>query len=240
VDKPDFMVDLGDTFVSDKLSSPTYPKVLDRILLLRSYYNITGHSVPLYLTLGNHEGEWGSRLTSSADNLPVWNTLIRKLYYPNPLADSFYTGGGSTEKYMGLRQSYYAWEWGSALFVVLDPYWSTPQAPEQSGSWSPTLGRKQYDWLKQTLEDCKAAFKFVFCHNLVGGWNKNDTGQMRGGVEAAKYLEWGGYNLDDTWGFDKARSGWAMPIHQLLVQNNVTIFFHGHACARVHRYVRRP
>jgi hypothetical protein len=227
-DRPDFMVDLGDTFMSDKLSSPTYPKVLDRVLLLRSFYDIACHSVPLFLTLGNHEGEWGSRLTSSADNMPVWDTVIRKLYFPNPLADDFYAGGGTVEKYVGLRQSYYAWEWGNALFIVLDPYWNTPQTPEQSGNWSLTLGRKQYDWLKQTLENSKATFKFVFCHNLVGGWNKNGTGPMRGGVEAARYLEWGGYNLDDTWGFDKARPGWEMPIHQLLVANHVTIFFHGH------------
>lgn len=68
----------------------------------------------------------------------------------------------------------------------------------------------------------------MFCHNLVGGWNKNGTGPMRGGVEAARYLEWGGYNPDDTWGFDKARPGWATPIHRLLVENDVTIFFHGH------------
>ncbi len=227
-EKPDFMVDLGDTFMSDKLSSPTYQRVMDRALLLRSYYSLACHSVPLFLTLGNHEGEWGSRITSSADNLPVWDTLIRKLYYPNPLPDGFFAGNSDVGKYVGLRQNYYAWEWGSALFVVLDPYWNSPQSPELSGSWSLTLGRTQYEWLKQVLENSKATFKFVFCHNLVGGWNKNGTGQMRGGVEAAKYLEWGGYNLDDTWGFDKARPGWAMPIHQLLVKNNVTIFFHGH------------
>jgi uncharacterized protein (TIGR03437 family) len=60
-------------------------------------------------------------------------------------------------------------------------------------------------------------------------------GKMRGGIEVAKYLEWGGYNLDDTWGFEQARPGWAMPIHQLLVANNVTAFFHGHD----HIYVRQ-
>ena len=53
-------------------------------------------------------------------------------------------------------------------------------------------------------------------------------GAMRGGIEAAKYLEWGGYNLDNTYGFDTARPGWGKPIHQLLVENKATIFFHGH------------
>jgi hypothetical protein len=35
-------------------------------------------------------------------------------------------------------------------------------------------------------------------------------------------------NPDGTWGFDKHRPGWEAPIHQLLVANNVTAFFHGH------------
>ena len=60
-------------------------------------------------------------------------------------------------------------------------------------------------------------------------------GLMRGGIETVKYLEMGGYNLDGTWGFDKARPGWAMPIHQLLVANNATIYFHGHD----HLYVKQ-
>jgi hypothetical protein len=227
-EKPDFLIDLGDTFMSEKLARPNYQAVADRALLLRSYFDLIGHSVPLYLVIGNHEGEWGSRLTGTADNLPIWDTLIRKLYYPNPFPDGFYTGGGTEEKFIGQRESYYSWEWGDALFVVLDPYWYTPQSPELSGDWALTLGREQYGWLKATLENSRAIFKFVFCHNLVGGRNKNGTGPMRGGVEAARYLEWGGYNLDDTWGFDKARPGWAMPIHELLAANNVTVFFHGH------------
>jgi hypothetical protein len=90
-------------------------------------------------------------------------------------------------------QAYYAWEWGDALFVVLDPYWNQPVAPELSGDWSLTLGREEYDWLKRTLENSTSTYKFVFAHNLVGGLNLD--GAMRGGVEVAKYLEWGGYNL---------------------------------------------
>jgi hypothetical protein len=109
---------------------------------------------------------------------------------------------------------------------MLDPYWNVPKPPEQAGDWFLTLGRDQYDWLKKTLETSKAKYKFVFAHNLIGG--KDMDGIMRGGIEVAKYLEWGGYNLDDTWGFDKARPGWPMPIHQLLVANHVTAFFHGH------------
>jgi hypothetical protein len=224
---PDFLIDLGDTFMSDKLGAGvTYDQVLQRHLLLRSYYDLACHSMPLFLLLGNHEGEWGSRLDGTGNNLPVWATKIRKQYYPNPMPDEFYGGNPREDAFVGMRQNYYSWEWGDALFVVLDPYWNVPQSPEQRGDWSLTLGREQYDWLKQVLEKSKAAYKFVFAHNLVGGSDRG--GKMRGGVEAAKYLEWGGYNLDDTWGFDLARPGWDLPIHQLLLRNNVTAFFHGH------------
>jgi hypothetical protein len=51
---------------------------------------------------------------------------------------------------------------------------------------------------------------------------------MRGGVESARFYEWGGQNADGTWGFDTNRPGWGEPIQQLLVDNNVTILFHGH------------
>ena len=37
----------------------------------------------------------------------------------------------------------------------------------------------------------------------------------------------GGLNEDGTWGFENKRWKWEMPVHQLLVENNVDIFFHG-------------
>ena len=93
------------------------------------------------------------------------------------------------------------------------------------------------DWQEvvspESLETSDKKYKFIFSHNLIGGVNMK--GQMRGGIETLKYLEMGGYNLDGTWGFDKARPGWAMPIHPLLVANNATIYFHGHD----HLYVKQ-
>ena len=75
-----------------------------------------------------------------------------------------------------------------------------------------------------TLAASTAKYKFVFVHNLVGGLD----GQMRGGIEAAPFFEWGGKNPDGTNGFAQKRPGWALPIHALLVQNRVTAVFHGH------------
>lgn len=224
MDNPDFHIDLGDTFMSEKLPAPIdYNAVVQGHLQQRSYFGLLCHSVPLFLVLGNHEGELGWKLNGTPDNVAVWTTNVRKLYYLNPVPDSFYSGNSITETYVGLRENYYAWEWGDALFIVLDPFWYTAPKPN-TDSWGWTLGHQQYDWFKQVLQNSHAKFKFVFCHHLVGGY----TSAARGGVEYAPYYEWGGKNHDDSWGFDTRRSGWGKPIHQLMVDNHVTIFFHGH------------
>ncbi len=225
-DKPDFLIDVGDNSFVEKLKPATKEGVEDRFQLIRPYYDLLTHSAALFMSVGNHEGEWGKHLNGTPNNVAVWNTLARKRYVPNPEPNSFYTGSAKQEPFVGLRQANFAWQWGDAQFIILDPYWYQPVAPELSGDWFLTLGREQYDWLKKTLETSKAKYKFVFAHNLIGGANMN--GLMRGGISAVKNLEWGGYNLDGTWGFDKARPGWGKPIHQLLIDNKATIFFHGH------------
>jgi len=88
---------------------------------------------------------------------------------------------------VGLRENYYAWTWGDALFVVLDPYINTLNKPEKEGDgWNFTLGRDQYDWFRRTLENSDSKFKFVFAHQIVGG----DT-EGRGGTEWVDYYEMG-------------------------------------------------
>jgi len=223
-DKPDFLIDLGDTFFGDTASD--YVQCLEYHIEQRPYFGIVCHSAPLFLAIGNHEGERGWLLNGTPDNRAVWATNARKLYYPNPIPNGFYTGNTSIENFVGLREDYYAWEWGDSLFVVLCPYWYTVTSPAQSqDGWNWTIGDNQYDWLKQTLEGSDAKFKFVFSHHMTAGVNR----YSRGGVEGATYYEWGGYNEDGTtWGFDNKRPGWEMPIHELMVENGVDIFFHGH------------
>jgi hypothetical protein len=218
---PEFLIDLGDTFMSEKQTPPlTQAIITDRHLLLRSYFDRICHSIPLFLVLGNHEGELGWRNDGSVTCLPVLAANTRTLYYSNPLPDSFYSGNTIIEPIVGLRQNYYAWEWGDALFVVLDPFW---YSTIKSG-WGFSLGKVQYDWFKDVVSGSSAKFKFVFSHNLVGG-NGDD---MRSGAEYADLYEMGGYNLDGTWGFDANRPGWGKPIHSIMKENNVKVFFHGH------------
>jgi len=149
---------------------------------------------------------------------------MRKQYFPNPVPDDFYTGNATPHPEAGLLQDYYAWSWGDALFIVLDPFWFTPSSRSSSDNWNWTLGQEQYHWLRQTLENSPARFRFVFIHNLVGGADA----QGRGGAEAAPFWEWGGRSADGSDGFAQNRPGWPAPIHQLLVENKVDIVFHGH------------
>ena len=217
---PDFLIDLGDIFMSEKLQVKNQANITARHLLYRPYFGATCHSVPLFLVIGNHEGENGWSIDGTATSLPVLTANTRKVFYPNPVPDGFYSGDSIPEPYVGLRGNYYAWEWGDALFIVLDPYWYTITKP----GWGWTLGEEQYSWFRQVITNSTAKFKFVFCHQLVGG-NGTDG---RGGSEFASYFEQGGRNSDSTWGFDANRPGWQKTIHELMVENHANIFFHGH------------
>jgi phosphodiesterase/alkaline phosphatase D-like protein len=226
-DNPDFTVDLGDFLMTDKLKNSSnvvpHDTIPYRCQLLRSYYETSGHSVPLFIALGNHEGEAGWYNNGTANNIAVWDSQERKKYFNNPFPNTFYTGDTTHNNYIGQRENYYAWQWGDALFIVLDPYWYTNPKPTATTGWRWTLGKTQYDWLKTTLENSTATYKFVFSHQIIGG-----DPDGRGGVEFADLYEWGGNNLDGTPGFATNRPGWYKPIKDLLTEHRVSIFFHGH------------
>ena len=221
-DSTDFHIDLGDTFMTDKYRQD-YKAAFNQYIAQRYYFGLL--HVPLFLVLGNHDGEAGQRLNGRDDNMTVWSNQNRKNYFPNPEPDGFYSGNNQPENYSGLPQDYYSWMWGNALFVVLDPFWFTPRSGNDN-LWDRTLGKIQYEWLKTTLANSKSTFKFVFIHNLVGGVDKKGKG--RGGAEVAHLYEWGGKNLDGTDGFKTHRSDWEMPIHELLKKYHVNVVFHGH------------
>ncbi|HZU87214.1 MAG TPA: metallophosphoesterase [Anaerolineaceae bacterium] len=227
-DHPDFHINLGDTFMTEKLKPQTYAEAESTFTDMRPYFGILGADAPLFLVNGNHEGELGWLLPQGNDlQLPIWSTRLRQLYYPNPEPNNFYAGSSTFDPYLGdIRDGYYAWTWGDALFIVLDPFWYTSQKPQPddpNNNWNWTLGKEQYDWLKSTLENSTAKFKFVFIHHLVGG-----DKDARGGIEFAGFYEWGGKNADGTDGFNEQRPGWGAPIHQMLVDNHVNVVFHGH------------
>ena len=243
-DVPDFHIVLGDTFHSEYYlarNALDLDESLQRHLDQRPYLDLVCHSSPFFFALGNHEGEQGWRVNGVGDNLAIWATQARQQTYPLPVPDGFYTGNTTVENFVGLRENYYAWEWGDALFVVLDPYWYTKTKPHpyppnggdpgSGDNWDWTLGDEQYQWLRETLLGSDATFKFVFSHQVTGGV---DT-YGRGGIEAARHaiagfgsFEWGGEDPNGAYTFDQHRPDWPQPIHNLMVEARVTIFFHGH------------
>ena len=258
-ESPDFHLDLGDTFAMDDgciqpcTNVTTQAQANSSYLNIRTnYFSLISPSVPIFLALGNHEQEegWHMEDTGFAVEPPIMSANARNEYFlnPDPLLSSFYTGNTDTS-YAGITsssdhtiQDYYAWTWGDALFVVIDPYWySTTKpyvgnegggessTPGSGNRWDWTLGLAQYLWLQRTLENSTAQYKFIFAHQVAGGLD--DYG--RGGAHAVPYVEWGGDNDDDTtWAFNTNRTDvndqWTVPVHQLLVNNHVTAFFHGH------------
>lgn len=221
-DQPDFIIDLGDTFMTDKVKP--YTAAEPQYWAQRYYLSLIGQTAPLFLVLGNHDGE-GALKGNAGKEMSIWSATMRTILFPNPVPDGFYTGNNTPDPTVGALQDYYAWTWGDALFIVLDPYWFTPPTKGNTTNlWNPTLGEEQYQWLRSTLETSNAKWKFVFIHQLISGTDKNG----RGGVEVAPFYEWGGNNPDGSYGFDKQRPGWGKPIHQLLVENHVSAVFHGH------------
>ena len=253
-DRPDFYITLGDDFSVDQLynrSMLSAETVGQLYVRQRAFLGLVGRSTPLFLVNGNHEQAARYLLNGTPNSPPVLSGRARNLYFPLPAPDHFYTGNPEPVAFVGLPRDYYAWTWGDALFVTIDPYWHSPvqidsglgggqgggradrkaarkgggQAGRRGGSrsrdwWGITIGAAQYQWLKKTLEQSNARYKFVFAHHVLG------TG--RGGVELADLYEWGGKNTSGDWEFDTKRPGWELPIHQLMVKHGVTIFFQGH------------
>jgi len=229
-DEPDFYILMGDDFSIDKLDpcTVTEEQVVERYTIQLPYLGTIANSTPLFLVNGNHEQAARYLLDGTPNSVSVWAQNARNRHYPQPAPDGFYTGNLEPVEHIGLLRNYFAWTWGDALFVTIDPYWSSPVVvnghfyggPKTTDKWLITHGDTQYQWLKQTLEQSTAKWKFVFAHHVLG--------TSRGGLKVADLYEWGGYNSEEVWEFDIKRPDWDLPIHDLMAQNGVTIFFQGH------------
>lgn len=247
--KPDFHIMLGDDFSIDPLISKgaaNKANVENIYRTQRDWLTTVGSSIPLFLVNGNHEQAAGYLLDGTQTNPAVLAGSARVKFFPLPENNSIYSVDSTTVDGIGLLRDYYAWEWGDALFVTLDPYWHSKfavdnvagdSASDLNGSgtknnggktgsgkvsdlWQVGIGDEQYAWLKKTLEQSKAKFKFVFAHHVLG------TG--RGAIEVSTNYEWGGIDPKGKSTFEKERPNWELPIHDLMVKNGVSIFFQGH------------
>lgn len=232
-DTADFYVMLGDDFSIDQINptnpaAVTQPQVRQRYTLQRPYLGRIGAFSPIFLVNGNHEQAARYLLDGTPNNPAIWAQNARNTLYSQPAPDAFYSGNAEPVTYIGLLRNYYAFTWGDALFVMIDPFWSSPVCVDNNfynnakrpDLWTITHGDAQYQWLKSTLERSPAKYKFVFAHHVMG--------TDRGGIEVAKLYEWGGLSANGSNDFAAKRPTWPSPIHQLFVQNRVTAFFQGH------------
>jgi len=232
----DFLVDLGDTFMGGKLE----PDDASAHILYENVfaqYSPIACSVPLFLTNGNHDGEIGAFIpqrgtsASQEQSSPVNYARLRNVYFPNPSQSSFYSTNQDI-KYtdIGELRNFYAWNWGSAVFIVLDPYWYSLTHITKS-PWEWTLGYGQYEWLNTVLSVSSVPYKFVFIHQYAGGIFGTTRGFDGGGDQTyARYFEWGG--IDPKTGqdaFTLNRPGWNYgPIHTIFMRSHVSVVFRGH------------
>jgi hypothetical protein len=223
-DQPDFYMTIGDDFSVDNLKTVNAKTVTALYIAQRQWLGQVG--APVFLVNGNHEQASLANLDGTPDNVAVWAQTARNAYYPQPAPDTFYTGDAEQVQHIGYLRDYYAFTWGDALFMVIDPYWHSTQTVDnafgsghgQKGNrnqWDVTLGDAQYRWFRQTLETSTAKYKFVFTHHVLG------TG--RGGIEEAGSYEWG-----DASHLVAHRPGWDKTIQQIMADTHVTIFFQGH------------
>jgi hypothetical protein len=232
LDNPDLYFTVGDDFSIENLidKNTLTVELVDRVYLhQRNYLGIIGSSVPLFLVNGNHEQAAKYLLDGTANNAAVLAANSRIKNYPLPIPNGFYSGDTEQVEFVGSLRDYYAFTWGDALFITIDPYWHSDvpvdnvagnDSAKRSDLWDITLGDEQYQWFKKNLEESDAKYKFVFTHHVLG------TG--RGGIENAKLYEWGGYGGNGVYEFNTKRPTWDKPIHQLMVDNGVSIFFQGH------------
>ncbi len=226
--KSDFMICMGDDFSIDTMAEHNQKSIEGAYTKQVPYLGLVGNSAPIFLVNGNHEQAAKVNLNGTPDSVGVWTQTARNRNFSQPAPDGFYTGNSEEVKHIGLLRDYFAWTWGDATFVVIDPYWHSEVAVDNTLSggnkrrdlWDITLGDKQYQWLKKTLSESKAKYKFVFAHHVHG--------TSRGGTDIAHLYEWGGKDQRGVNVFAQKRPNWDLTIQQIFEKYGVSIFFQGH------------
>jgi hypothetical protein len=260
-DRPDFYITLGDDFNVDQLynrNNLTADSVAQLYINQRRFLGVMAHSTALFLVNGNHEQAAAIHLNGTPDNPAIYAGKARNLYYPLPVPDAFYSGDTEPVEFLGLRRDYYAWTWGDALFVAIDPYWHSPvqidagigggegqqdglggrkggprgKPGDKKGKGGGGGGGRVRDLWAITMGDAQYHWLEKTLTESHARYKfiftHHVNGTGRGAVEVSELGEWGGKNRDGEYEFDKKRPGWAMPVHQLMVKTGVTIFFQGH------------
>jgi hypothetical protein len=256
----DFCIDAGDSpFPTESHSQVDTDLVYEKY---RWVMGPIMRRMPVYLALGNHEQEAGffqrgglpppavaPNLLGPTDYHQKWSTASRKKFVINPRFNTYPEGGEGAPGYDTAAewgaggdpwndgdatdlQNFYAWTWGDALFVVLDPYRYTKvgsiQRPLRREDW--TLGPTQMQFLIDTISASDARWKFIICHHQVGGGPINGAGNTARNGTREQYGRGSAIEAlrPETEQFQ---------IHQLMKQHNVRFFIYGHDHGFAHSVV---
>jgi len=181
---PDIIINLGDTVglettVRNREWGPDMPK--DDLnegarMVWERYRRVWSPLTPyvMYdLATGNHDGEEGY------DPARPYGRAWRRKLFRMPGRYSFMNKARVPENWeaiaLGLREArdtvenYHLVRWANDVdFVILDASGYTPVYPETMDGW--TLGKDQKKWFVRALRDSDSIWKFVFSHNVIGGW----------------------------------------------------------------------
>lgn len=140
-DAPDFYFMMGDDFSIERLierGDKSQNAVNAIYAHQRGFLGLVGKSTPIMLVNGNHEQAAKYLLDGTANNFAVLAGKARTTFFPLPAPGGIYTGNTKPVEHIGLLRDYYAWEWGDALFVVIDPYWHSDVAVDnEAGKKAP-------------------------------------------------------------------------------------------------------
>ncbi len=252
-DRSDFCIDLGDCVHPNSVCSEldalrhyvSYRRVMASLFARAPVYFACGnHEMEAGFFQHGDDGmhsfsPFGNHLTPY-QYAQKWSTHARLTLIPNPRGDTYPEGGeggvdtdsskdwgaGEDPWNDGERahlQNFYAWSWGDALFVVLDPFrYTLPGAfvrPTRPSQWS--LGETQRVWLTRTLSESTARWKFVIAHHLVGGGLIGTAGET---IVSGQGLAYG-----RGCAIDAIRPGTEQAwIHSIMRAHGAQFFLYGH------------
>ena len=167
------------------------------------------------MVAGNHEQQEAWHGTTAADDLPIMGKNAEKKFFLNPVPNSFYSGDSRTHQPAERRPP-------RPGLLLLDvgrcalrgghprtgrrPPSPTPPVRAAARAIRPApatagTGRSeptQFNWLKTTLANSDAKYKFVFAHQIVGGNSMTPTRSTTDTAASTPPTSWSGAATTST------------------------------------------
>lgn len=256
---PDLLINLGDCFSCDRCANQN--EAYSRAENYRNWTQPLLREAPMVFVHGNHEGGAGyfqHKFLANNYAIQKWGTNTLKRFILNPDSDTYEQKGEGAAGYDSTNdwlvgqdpdsadieanttlnctplENFYAFRYGPALFIALDPYrYTEPGAlVDQTDPGQPTrptaswvLGTTQLNWLEWVLANFSAPWTVVMLHHLVGS---EPIGIVAG---TDYYGRQAGTNIDDpsVW----TAVGDSIPpqltsFHNLMIRYGVDVVLKGH------------